>query len=64
MQLMSVRDSGEARVEVVDLTRRVDGEFLGFHITGTVDDGEEYRIHVPEGSLEKAGLCKSTNLRR
>ena len=32
------------------------GTFFGIPVTGVVDTDEEYRIHVPEGSLEMEGL--------
>ena len=44
-------ESGEGRVEVVQLSRRVEGEVFGVRVTGVVYGGEETRIHVPEGSI-------------
>lgn len=44
-------EPGEGRVEVVRLSRRVEGEVFGVRVTGVVYGGEETRIHVPEGSI-------------
>lgn len=46
----------EARVEVVEIKKLAEGTFFGIPVTGVVDTDEEYRIHVPEGSLEMEGL--------
>ena len=46
----------KARVEVVEIKKLAGGTFFGIPVTGVVRTGWEYHIHVPEGSLEMAGL--------
>lgn len=45
-----------AALVVVEIKKLAEGTFFGIPVTGVVDTDEEYRIHVPEGSLEMEGL--------
>lgn len=47
---------GDSFKPIVEIKKLAGGTFFGIPVTGVVDTDEEYRIHVPEGSLEMEGL--------
>lgn len=46
-------EPGEERVEVVQLSRRVDGEIFGVRVTGVARVEKETRIHVTKDEIEE-----------